>query len=484
MLPRVRALGAPVLPVGRVSGGPIFPEPATTATNPFTRTLLRTWTPGSQPPPAGMRQFLRDATERATTPLLVMVDQAEDLFRGDRATHRRELLTDLLSAPGIHLLFCVRDDRRAALADELNTPPAAEISIAALSPPAALQALRDPLRGTGRTIPPAVAEDLVTDLRTVPASDGPTGDTRLQRPLTQLATVLPWHLQLVATYTWRHWRTGDRALRPADAPRPTQVLSHALWGVISQVAALFDHDPADLLPWLAATFCAPPDQTPHTTLDQVPPALLETLADQSVLRAHRDGDDATYTLHHPRLTEPLQDLARRAGSLTPHPIDPAQRLDAALRALADDDTSRARRLAQQVLTDSPGDPRLRIDAYTVLGNIAAATNLPEAQHAYQSAVGMLEARRDRHAVGTMLTAMGRLELRRGDSAQALGLLRAASARLPGDRMVKTELARALAAAGDPTAAAAILGPVMTAADDDDARILHGHLLAELGRRSQ
>jgi hypothetical protein len=49
-------------------------------------------------------------------------------------------------------------------------------------------------------------------------------------------------------------------------------------------------------------------------------------------------------------------------------------------------------------------------------------------------------------------------------------------------VIKTELARALADAGEPAAAAAMLGSMMTAAEDDDARILHGRIRAQLAQR--
>ncbi|MFD2354250.1 tetratricopeptide repeat protein [Nonomuraea ferruginea] len=82
----------------------------------------------------------------------------------------------------------------------------------------------------------------------------------------------------------------------------------------------------------------------------------------------------------------------------------------------------------------------------------------------------------------MLAAIGRLSLARGDVAAAQGLLRAAAGRLPADPFIRIELARALAEASQRAAAVAILRSVMTAAEDDEARILHGRLMAEMSGR--
>ncbi|WP_345434003.1 hypothetical protein [Actinoallomurus vinaceus] len=477
VMPRLDRGGANVLPVGRVARGPIVPDAALPAGNPFTRTLLRTLAPGASLPATAVGRFLRDAVRRSA-PALVAIDQAEDLFRGERADERREFLAALAAAPDVHLLISVRDDRVDALLAELHPLVPARFQLEGLSPAAASDAIRRPLDRTGRTIPAAVADAMVEDLTTARFVDEAGARTHRRLP-----AVSPWQLQAVCARMWRNRPAAGRSLvdSPPDAD---DALEEALWAAVSAVAATFDRDAARLCAWIARTFVSP-DGTPRTVAPgdgaDVPHTLLDALTDRWVLRT--SGDARHYTPHGDRILRPLVRLARRADDLDPPFVAPAERLRAALDALADGDPERAEHQARQAAESPARDVGVEIDAHTVLGNIAFAQgDLAQAQDAYQRAVMLLETRRDQAAVGVMLAAIGRVSLRRGDSAGGLSLLRSAVARMPADRTMKTELARALADAGDPAAAAAMLGPVMTAAEDDDARILHGRIRAEFGER--
>ncbi|GAB3989750.1 hypothetical protein GCM10029978_115690 [Actinoallomurus acanthiterrae] len=478
VIPRLQRGGSNVLPVGRVAGGPIVPDAALPTGNPFTRTLLRTLAPGASLPATAVGRFLRDAVRRSA-PALVAIDQAEDLFRGERADERAEFLAALAAAPDVHLLISVRDDRVDALLAELHPPAPARFRLEGLAPASASDAIRHPLDRTGRTIPATVADALVADLTTAHIVDEAGARTHRRLP-----TVSPWQLQAVCAHVWRNRPADGRSLVDHRSPPDADdALEEALWAAVAAVAAAFDRDAARLCAWVARTFVSP-DGTPRAVAPtDVPHTLLDALTDRWVLRVRTGDGPRRYTPHGDRILRPLVRLARRADDLDPPLVTPAERLRAALDALADGDPARAEHQARQAAESPARDVDAEIGAHTILGDIAFARgDLAQAQDAYQRAVMLLETRRDQAAVGVMLAAIGRVSLRRGDAAGGLSLLRSAVARLPADRTMKTELARALADAGDPAAAAAMLGPVMTAAEDDDARILHGRIRSKFGER--
>lgn len=461
VLPLLWAQASTVLPVGLAARGPAFPDAADPSSNPFARTLVRTWTPGTSLPPP-VRRFLRSVEqtgEQTKAPVLLAVDQAEDMFRGDRGDERRELLSMLLAARGTHLLLCVRDDRFGALLGELHrfTSEVAEFALDGLTPCAAIDALSRPLAGTSRSIIAAAAEQLVEELTQVRLVDESGNRTEMGR----LAKVIPWHLQAVCAYISRAWPQGERVLTTDRLPNVTDVLHDAVWRAVAEIAASFDRDPSRLARWLAATFVLPTGAARAVpagpaSAEGMPNSVLDALVDRALLRIRPTDGARAYIAHSDRLLEPFGRLAQRAGVLDPPLLTPAGRLRAAADACSDGDYPRAERLAREVAAARP-DPLLRIEAHTVMGNIAFARGeLSAAQDAYQWAVTLLETRNDQAAVGTMLAAIGQLVLKRGDPAEALGILRSAAARLPGDRTVRTELARALADAGEPAAAAAIL----------------------------
>ncbi|MEV4835215.1 tetratricopeptide repeat protein [Nonomuraea sp. NPDC049486] len=486
VMPYLWRLGANVLPVGRVSGGPIFPEAAVPSPNSLVRTLLRTWVPETSLPPTGIRRILRLA-ERGPKPLLVAVDQIEDMYLGDHDDERRELLAALAAARNVHLLLCVRDDRLDALLDEAGDgfPDVALFGLGGLTPRAAAEAIGQPVReATGRAVPPAVAEALVEELLTVRIVD----DSGTQRARERAPAVNPLHLQAVCRWMWRTWPEGESSLSGDWPVSVDEALRDALWTAIGEVAAAFERDPVRLCSWAATRFVAPngeaqvQPQGPAETAG-LPNAVLRALSGRGVLRVLRAGDGPAYQVADRRLLEPLGQLAHRAGSLTPPVTRPADRLRAAADALADGDPARAERQARLAASAAAHDIRVQIDAHTVLGNLAfARRDLEQAQEAYRRVLVLLETQQDEAAVGVMLAAIGRLSLARGDVAAAQGLLRAAAGRLPADPFIRIELARALAEAGQRAAAVAILRSVMTAAEDDEARILHGRLMAEMSGR--
>jgi Flp pilus assembly protein TadD len=124
-------------------------------------------------------------------------------------------------------------------------------------------------------------------------------------------------------------------------------------------------------------------------------------------------------------------------------------LRAALDALADGHAHQVTRHARLAREGAIGhDLRTQAEAEILLGDVAFGHGeLDSARAHYGSAAILLEARQDQPAVGSLLTAMGRLDLLSGHPAQSLAPLRSASSKLPGDPTVRAELTRALAEAG-------------------------------------
>ncbi|WP_397351949.1 nSTAND1 domain-containing NTPase [Nonomuraea gerenzanensis] len=483
VVPRMQRLGARVLPVGRVAGGPPFPEASALSPNPLTRTLLRSWAPERPLPPLSIGQFLRQIQHRSK-PVFACIDHIEDMYLGDRSDERRELLHALTSAQHVHLLLCVRDDRLDALRREIEQfiPDIALFELTGLSPHSAVEAIRDPVRDTtSRVVSPNVAEALVEDLTTVRIVDQ-AGRIRSER---RLSTVHPWHLQAVCTHMWRVWPEDERSLTETQHVAANDALREALWLAIQEVATGFGYDPIRLCSWLATTFISSFGAAQQLTeglaeTAGMPNSLMRALVNRSILQVRVTDEARVYTVGSDRLLEPLGQLGQRAGAIVPTIILPADRLCAAVDALVDGDQDRAERHVRQAAAASQ-DMRTQIGAHTILGNIFYARgDLSEALDAYQRVLVLLETQQDKAAVGVMLAAIGRISLARGDVAAAQGQLRAAAARLPVDPSIRIELARALAQAGQQMAALSILRTVMTVAEDDEARILHDHIQDEIG----
>jgi tetratricopeptide (TPR) repeat protein len=488
VVPRLGTAGYKIAPIGRVSHTPVSPSVAAPSRNPFTYALLRSWADterGALSAHATISEFLQHLGQGAAR-TLVALDQAEGLFRGDRPGPRKELLADLaaglLHNNTVNLMICVRDDRLDALLAELPLPKIGlgVFGLSGLHPKSATEVLRSPLLRTGRSIRADAATALIEDLSTVRLIDSVGGRTEERQP-----TIQPWQLQVVCSALWRCWPEAEPTLRRSRLPNVERILETAIWDAVSYVGMAFDRDPARLCAWLATTFISAAgtalaaDEGPTHTAG-MPNPVLGALVDRHILGVGTRDGRRSYALLGNRLLEPLNRLARKADDAEQARVGALDHLRASADALAEGDQDRAERHARLACSVTEHDLSLQADAETVLGNLAVDRGaLKSAQDHYERAAMLLEAGQDQEAVGALLAAIGRLHLLRGDSTSALGLLQSASARLRGNHTVKADLARALADTGEPRAAAAMLGSVMTAAEDDDARIMRRQILAEL-----
>ncbi|MCD0447610.1 tetratricopeptide repeat protein [Actinocorallia sp. API 0066] len=482
LIPRLRARRANVLPSGHPGRDALLPEAATAARNLFSVSLLRTWSAEVMVRPGTIGSFLRDRSRMS--PLLAAVDQAEDLFRGRRAAERADVLDALLAAPRVHLLFCVRDDRLEDLLDEVRerasssgeSDGVAVVALDGLRPPAAKEVLERTFAAAGA---PAPREQITETVRALCALRRYDSTGRYQDD--PLPTAEPWHVRAAGRWLWD--RPRDLPVTPADVDA---ALAERLAEVFGAVAAGFERDRLRLYRWFAGAFMT---ATGHARLVPeaevlsagLPPAALAMFVDRYVLHHTRVDGASVYRIAGDRLLSPLDLLADpRAWPDQPDLVE--DRLAAAVQSLVAGDHEAAEHRAGEVLAQAGPDRRLKIDAYTLLGNVAFAQHRDhDAKDAYQNAMTLLdtfESRRDRAMVGVLMAALARLSLQGGRSAEAVELLRAAATRLPTDPGVKTELARALAGSGQRAAAAAVIRPVTAPAEDVDFHRLRAQILDE------
>jgi len=178
VVPRVAGPAIEVLPVGRITAGSTFPIAALPEHNPHTLALLGAWSPSEpQTKLAGLTlvDFLRkrwrytrhtDAYGRVVG-MFSAIDQVEELVTGQvdggRFSERfiEELAEALREIPELHVLLCVRRDYKGELIARLAAGGCtvdAQFELRSLSPATALDAVRLPLAGTGRSFAPGIAE--------------------------------------------------------------------------------------------------------------------------------------------------------------------------------------------------------------------------------------------------------------------------------------------------------------------------------------
>ena len=211
----------------------------------------------------------------------------------------------------------------------------------------------------------------------------------------------------------------------------------------------------------------------------MPNALARALEDRHLLSAEHRSDSRWYQLLSDRLIEPL----RNATDEGPTPVEAAEYLLSAERALTLGEIDLAERYAKQALHALPDtDLRLRGEARSLLGNLANERGKPgEAEAYYRAAAELFEAVRDTEAVASELAAVGQTLLAQGQPADAVQELQAAADRVPHDLLIQTELGWALWELGQARAAVAVLTGVL-AIDGGNPGALRarGEILADLG----
>jgi tetratricopeptide (TPR) repeat protein len=479
-----------VLPVGGVSYAVGYPIAALPDHNPYTLSLLSSWVPGepvSRLVGLTVRDFVRRRALRQQRPILAAIDQAEDLHAdsGLRRMQWRAFLEDLATAvreePNLRLLLVVR----ASAAEEFSRAlgNGAQCNLPLLGYESALEAVTGPSGHAGRPFARGAAEALLTDLRTSHISVARGGERRVVAD-----NVHPALLQVVCSRLWDALApdvatvtSGDvRAYADADV-----ALSEYCSRVIAAVADQHRLKATRLRSWLIDMFV-----TDLGTLGTVyegladtagmPNPVLRDLEDQHLLSSEPREGLRWYELLSERLIEPL----RHAAVHQPMPIDPAEYLRAAERALTLGDLDLAARHGEEILVTAPIDAfPLRAEANSLLGNIAyEREKLALAEGYFRNAAELFEAAQMTGAAAQEYAAVGQTLVAQGRLRDAVNELAVAVRRMPNDYVVRGELAWAHWQRGEAGAAEAIFSDIL-AEDAGNAGALRGRgeILADVGR---
>lgn len=480
------------LPVGRISPGTVRTADMTGVANPYVFALLSSWAPDRRPGELAGMTITRFLTERGRrydeyddpVPVLAAIDQAEEVFsehpqRQAAITGFVEQLAEALREQwDLRLLVSIREDRLAAILPYewlLGGRGHARFRLLPFDETAALQAIRRPLEGTGRSFDAGAAEHLVGKLRTIRVVNVLGDESTVTAD-----TVEPVQVQVVCSALWEALPAETTTITVEHVEQRANVdrfLARFCSEVLSEVAREHNVSAAHIRSCVQRTFITELgtrgtayEGLTHTA--ELPNAVVRALEDRHLLRVDYRAGGRWYELQHDRLIEPLRQA------------DPAEHLQAAVQALDSGDVDAARRhTALAMRVTSLRDLRPRAEAEALLGRIAQTEEPPaEALGHYRQAASLFEVLQDSPAVGRMLAAAGRLSLRQARYVTAMTDLGAALERLPGDTSVQTVLAVAMWHNGLPQPALAQLNEVLDAENDAaDAVRLRGEIYADLGR---
>nr|WP_165966886.1 tetratricopeptide repeat protein [Actinomadura sp. 7K507] len=464
----LRTAGAHVLPVAQPAHRPSFPLAALSEHNPFRLAVLDLWYPRASPVQISemtigtfLRKLRRLDRVGRHIPTLGAIDGAERLLRTSsrHERHRRDFLDELATAlqqiPDLHLLLAVRADGLAEafdLAGRLGQALPATIALESLNPEAAHETVAEPLRAAGRASV-TVTWPLVQELRTVRRrADGLQTTSRVETALPQLVCARLYQQLLEDTEI------------PAERLRieVNRVLSEFCAHSLATIAADQSLPTAAVLSWFRTTFGGPQGRAgvlEERLREDVPAAVIDAVQDRHLIRARLRDGSRYYELTHPRLIEPVRQLA--GGAVPLHRPGPSVRLRQAHLALAQGDPELARRHAEAVTrTCGEEDFRILADATTFLGDIAYEREDAETAVArYREAAAIFEAVPDNAAVGWLLAGIGRLLLP-SDPGEAVRQLQAAASRLPHELSIQAALGQALWRSGRTHAARAVFEEVL------------------------
>ena len=375
-----RETGVDLLPVSGLGQSAARPLAAAPPFNGFSYALLSHWAQFEQPPALGtsISDFLLPRVPGAAgesagaenagagpPSLLAAIDQFEVLFTefparsAERAEFIDELAAALRQVPSLKLLLVIGDDHLANLSaceQRLSQYPFSYVSLDALKPGAALDAVTGPLGGTGWSFADGVAQKLVDRLRTVTYTDlaGESATVVGER-------VEPLFLQIVCTELWSSLTgqsgviTADNLLALGDVD---QALARYYDAAIGEVEQETSEPEARIREWIESVFI-----TEHGTRGTAIRGLLTTagmpnrvadaLAQRHVLTAEHRARGTWYQLSQDRMISPVRaadrarlatlgrDIVRPVAAATPEALSAA-----AETALAEGNFPSARRFAE------------------------------------------------------------------------------------------------------------------------------------------
>jgi tetratricopeptide (TPR) repeat protein len=489
VIPLLDAERMDILPVGRVSAAGLSQD--LLSTGPYTLALLSSLAPDRDPAElAGLSlpRFLSRRPKKKdrygdTVPILLAIDQAEELL-GD-LSYRPEAVRKFIAMLArvlrnnreTRLLMAVREDRLpAALAYEriLAGRSHSRSRLLPFGEATALEAIRSPLKRTGRRFGRGVASSLVRELRTIRVSNQMGETTSLM-----VDTVDPVQVQVVCSALWDSLPAQATVITSTHVRRFGDIdrfLASFCSKTLSAVATEHDVPIARIRSWLQQTFITELGTrgTAYEGIDStagMPNTVVRSLEDRHIIKAEHRAGIRWYELQHDRLIEPLQQA---------HPLE---LIEAAEMELSDGGLNLAERHAEQAIrTCGIDDLMIRARGEQVLGHIARQRNLPAlALRRYRTAASLFEVLEDSASVARMLAASGSLSMVIGQYSDAETDLRAAAGRAPLDLSVQYLLARAFWHVGRSVPAVAVLSGLLDIDRDMVSALrLRGEILAELG----
>jgi hypothetical protein len=484
--------------IGRLRTGRPYPDASQRSRNPYTLALLSSWSPADPPGELAdmtVSEFVNRVGQKEDrygdpVPILAAIDQFEELFNSlPDLQYRQPFIDELAQAldecESLRLLLSIREDYLAAVLPYEGVLAGSSRTRSRLLPfgrEAALDAIRGPLRGTGRSYEPGAAEELVADLETIRVTNA-----RGEESTVTVDSVEPVQVQIVCSALWDSLPdkvlviTSEHVREYADVDR---FLASFCRRALSAVAKDHGIPAAVIRSWLQQTFITELGTrgTAYQGMEEtagMPNELVWALEDRHILRAEHRSSTRWYELQHDRLIEPMRQA------------DPAEHLAAAKEARkeagksarAEGSWELVERHAGQALRASGADElRVRAEAEYLMGEVSEQRGDPGAalKH-YRDAAGFFEVLQSPAWVGESLAAAGRLSLARGCHSDAVADLQAAIARIPGRLDVQTDLALALWHNGQHHSALAVLNSVLALDGNLTAALrVRGEILADMG----
>ncbi len=306
-----------VLPPGKLAGARTLPAAVLPGHNPYTLALLQSWEPDQTVAHLiglTIAEFVRRRASQHDRTILAVIDQAEEVLAdsGLRWSYRRRFLEELNEAvrtqPRFHVLLVVRTDAAGQFADVLND--AVRFHLKPLTPSAALQAIMEPVSGTGRKYEREAAEEMVDALRASQIAVNGGGERDSFDDLVQ-----PSLLQVACCRLWESLPSGHQIITARDVRRHGQIdatLATYCGQIVASVADDHDLTTARLRRLLLRTFVTELGtrgttyERPVDPVSGVPSSALRALEDRHLLSAERRAGHRRFELLSDRLIEPLR----------------------------------------------------------------------------------------------------------------------------------------------------------------------------------
>ena len=345
LIPDLRNEGCQVLPVARVSGsiGKLKPDEVANIFVFHALSSLLGTRPGDAQPPTDLtfKDVLKAAAasrkedDEEGSLLVAVFDQFEELFTfspdrwKDRQGFFEQLARGLEAVPDARVLLAMREDYLAEmdpyaglLPDRLRT----RFRLQRLLPESALEAVVKPLKGTGRSYAPGVAEKLVDSLlrfrvytpagATPGLSDSMLDDATASAASGRFATaefVEPVQLQVVCQRLWNALGPADRLITEVHLETcgdPDRALSDYFEECVKEAAGSCGLREGVIRRWFGQWLITA-DRTRgavrrgHEQTAGLPNAVVDLLQSRHIIRGEERGGARWYELSHDRFIEPI-----------------------------------------------------------------------------------------------------------------------------------------------------------------------------------